>query len=53
MQPSNVMIFIITLPTLYFGRSQHLHFSSDQAQESPVFVENVEIWHDGHPRQRT
>ena len=33
MQPSNVMIFIITLPTLYFGRSQHPHFCSDQAQE--------------------
>ena len=33
MQTSNVMIFIITLPMLYFDRSQHPHFCSDQAQE--------------------
>ena len=31
-------------PTILFRSS---------TRESPVYVENVEIWHDGHPRQRT
>ena len=33
MQPSNVMIFIITIPMLYYYRSVHPHFGSDQVQE--------------------
>ena len=38
---------------LFLQESTPTFLFRSSTRESPVYVENAEIWHDGHPRQRT